>query len=151
MDKQNFYAFHGVCGVYCGQCASGNGRIKDLAKELRRLTAGLLDYKPDFDEFDFSELQKGLKWLDEDFGCPTCLKLDDYWCAVMKCEKAKELKSCLLCDDYPECPKTEYQRGRYPFVLDHHKRVKEVGLEQHLKEERRRAEDGLLLHDIRTY
>jgi len=27
----------------------------------------------------------------------------------------------------------------------------QAGLEQHLKEERQRAEDGLLLHDIGTY
>lgn len=144
------YAY-GVCGVFCEQCASGNGRIKELAKELRRLTVGLIDYRPEFDEFDFDEFQKGLEWLDESHGCPTCLKREDYWCGVMRCEKAKELGNCLLCDEYPECPHTDYMRNRYPFVLDHHKRVKEVGLEEHFREERERAESGLLLHDIRKY
>ena len=45
---------YGVCGVFCEQHASGNGRIKKLAQELKRLTAGLIDYRPDFNEFDFS-------------------------------------------------------------------------------------------------
>jgi len=144
------YAY-GVCGVFCEQCASGNGRIKELSGELRRLTAGLIDYRPDFNEFDFSEFQRGLEWLNESFGCPTCLKIEEHWCGVMSCEKAKELRSCLLCDEYPVCPHTEYMRDRYPAVLDHYRRVKEVGLEQLLKEERERAESGLLLHDIRKY
>jgi hypothetical protein len=36
-------------------------------------------------------------------------------------------------------------------VLEHYKRVKEIGFEAHLKEERERALAGILLNDIRKY
>jgi len=28
---------YGICGVYCGQCPNGNGRVKMMAMELKRL------------------------------------------------------------------------------------------------------------------
>jgi len=142
---------YGVCGVFCEQCASGNGRIKELAGELNRLTADFITTFPDFKEFDFSEYKKGLEYFQHSYGCPTCLKIKEPWCEILKCDKAKELKSCLLCDDYLECPRTKYHRDRYPFVLKHYQRVKEAGLDQHFREERRRAKEGLLLEDIRKY
>ena len=67
------------------------------------------------------------------------------------CEKAKELKSCLLCDEYPVCPHTEYMRDRYPFVLDHYRRVKEVGLKQHFKEEREHPKTHKKIHGIPSH
>ncbi len=57
---------------------------------------------------------------------------------MLKCEKG----SCLLCEEFLECTRTEYQRGRYPFVLERYERV---------KEEREKALSGLLLNDIRKY
>jgi hypothetical protein len=44
-------------------------------------------------------------------------------------------------------------RGTYPFVADHHQRVKEVGLEKHLEEEEQRARAGvdLMGHLERRY
>jgi hypothetical protein len=77
-------------------CPAGNGRVVELAEELKRLTSDFFN-------------------------------------------------------DFPECPRTEYQRGRYPFVLERYERVKEIGFEGHLKEERERAEAGTLLNDIRKY
>ena len=142
---------YGVCGVFCEQCATGNGRIKELAGELQRLTADFMATFPDFKGFDFSEYEKGLEYFHSSYGCPTCLKVKEPWCEVLKCDKAKELKSCLLCEDYLECPRTQYVRDRYPFVLKHYQRVKEVGLKQHFSEERLRAEKGVLLEEIRKY
>ncbi|MFB0543674.1 MAG: DUF3795 domain-containing protein [Candidatus Bathyarchaeia archaeon] len=149
-NRESDYSY-GVCGVFCEQCPTGNGRIKELARELKRLTADFISTFPDFKGFNFSEFTKGLDYFLQSYGCPTCLNVEEPWCEVLKCEKAKELKNCLLCGEYLECPRTEYHRDRYPFVLKHYQRVKEVGLLEHFKEERERAKKGLLLNDIRKY
>ena len=144
---------YGVCGVYCGQCPSGNGTIRSLAGKLIRYTADLISDNPDFEikEFNVKEFREGLRWFHESYGCPTCLKIKEPWCEVMKCEKVRKLKSCLLCDSFLECPHTEYHRDRYPFVIEHYHYVKKVGLEQHLKQEELRAKEGVSLIDIRKY
>ncbi len=143
----------GRCGVFCETCPAGNGRVVELAGELKRLTS---DFFKDFPEghggFDWKDYRKGLDFFVESYGCPTCTKLEgEPWCEVLKCDKVREKGSCLLCEEFPECPRTEYQRDRYPFVLERYERVKEIGFEGHLKEERERAEAGTLLNDIRKY
>ena len=61
---------------------------------------------------------------------------------MLKCEKVREKGSCLLCEEFLECTRTEYQRGRYSLVLERYERV---------KEEREKALSGTLLNDIRKY
>jgi hypothetical protein len=141
---------YGVCGVSCEMCAAGNGRISELATELLRLTKGDHEWAKNTVDFKFDDYYKALKWFSK-MKCPTCQQIKEPWCEVRKCKKAKKLKSCLLCDTFMTCSKTKYQRGRYPFVIKHHKRVKKVGLEKHLAEERKRAQKGIILHDIRKY
>ncbi len=151
MTVENSEYRYGVCGVFCEQCASGNGRIKELASELLRLTKDVNFHGPKIKAFDFKEFYKGLDWFGETYGCPTCLEIDEPWCAVRKCEKAKNLGNCLLCEDFIECSKNKYQRTRYSYLLEHYERVKEIGLEQYFLEEREKAKKGLLTHDIREY
>ncbi|MFW9770851.1 MAG: DUF3795 domain-containing protein [Candidatus Thorarchaeota archaeon] len=141
---------YGVCGVFCEMCPTGTGKIANLAKELLRMIEGSYSWAKDSVDFSFDDLYKGLRWLSKD-SCPTCQKIKDPWCEVLKCERAKELKSCLLCDVFLSCPKTSYHRDRYPFVIDHYHRVKEVGLEKHLEEERERTRKGITLIDIRKW
>jgi len=140
---------YGICGVFCEQCKKGNGRLAELARELRRLTAEIEGW-PDFNEFDFHEFKRGLEWLDGSLECPTCLERLDYGCGVKDCERAKELGSCLLCAEYPECSHTAHMRDTFPAVIDHYRRVTEVGLMKHFMEERARARSGLLLDDLRA-
>ena len=144
---------YGRCGVFCETCPAGNGRVVELAGELKRLTS---DFFKDFPEghggFDWAEYRKGLDYFYESYGCPTCTKLEgEPWCEVLKCEKVRKKESCLLCEDFQEYPRTEYQRDRYPFVIERHERVKEIGFEGHLKEEREKAAEGTLLNDMRKY
>ena len=35
MDQDQYN--YGICGVYCGQCPNGNGRVKFAAGELKKL------------------------------------------------------------------------------------------------------------------
>jgi hypothetical protein len=137
---------YGICGVYCGQCPNGNGRVKAFAGELKRLVdtvrydyLELPEVKPGF---KFSEFRKGLEWFSR-AQCPMCLNGGGAPCENRKCAPEKKLESCLLCDDYLACKHTEYQREWYPFVVENYNRVKKVGFQKHLAEEEERAKAGV--------
>jgi hypothetical protein len=143
MDKKYSY---GVCGVYCGQCPSGNGRVKFAAEELKRLVDTCrYDWVDQvIKSFSFKEFRKGLEWFAET-QCPTCLNGGGASCKNRKCASEKKLESCLLCNDYLTCEHTAYQREWYPFVVDNYKRVKEIGFQKYLEEEEEKARAGVNL------
>jgi len=143
------YAY-GVCGVFCEMCPSGTGKITQLATKLLNLIEGSYTWAEVKVDFRFKDLRKGLEWLTKDT-CPTWQNIEDPWCEVLKCEKAQMLRSCLMCEDFLKCPSTEYQRDRYPFVIESYERVKKDGLEKHLEEERKKAQKGITLIDIRKW
>lgn len=135
---------YGICGVYCGQCPSGNGRVKFMAGELKRLvdTTRYAWVSEVVKSFSFSEFRKGLEWFSQ-AQCPMCLNGGGAPCENRKCASRKKLQSCLLCDEYLTCKNTEYQRDVYPFVKDNHSRVKEVGFQKYIEEEQERTLAGV--------
>jgi len=137
---------YGICGVYCGQCSNGNGRVKIIAGELKRLvdTSGYDWVESAVNSFKFTEFRKGLEWFSQ-AQCPMCLNGGGAPCENRKCATAKKLDSCLLCSDYLICTHTTYQRSRYPFVVENYERVKQVGFQKHLEEEEQRAKAGVSL------
>ncbi len=133
---------YGVCGVYCGQCASGNGRIRFFAKELKRLTDVYLRWMVNVDVgFDYKEFREGLRVI-SDWRC-NCLDTEDCHVGNKQCAREKGLRSCLECGEFPNCERTEYQRSRYPFVLEGFAKVQSDGFEAWLEEEERRAKAGV--------
>ena len=102
---------YGICGVYCGQCPSGNGRVKMMARELKRLVdTTRYDWVGSVvKSFKFEEFRKGLEWF-ADAQCPMCLNGGGAPCENKKCASEKKVESCLLCNDYLTCKNTEYQR-----------------------------------------
>ena len=140
-NKENAY---GICGVYCGQCPNGNGRVKVFAGELKRLvdTVGYDWVEFTIKSFKFSEFRKGLEWF-ANAQCPGCLKMGGAPCENRKCTIEKKIQSCLLCDGYLTCEKTAYQRDRYPFVVENYERVKQVGFEKYITEEEEKAKAGI--------
>jgi hypothetical protein len=145
---------YGICGVYCGQCPNGNGRVKMMAGELKRLVDTIrYDWVRDVvKSFSFDEFRKGLEWF-ADSQCPMCLNGGGAPCENRKCAPKKNLQNCLLCDDYLTCRNTEYQRDVYPFVVENYNRVKQVGFQKHLEEEEERTKAGvdLMGHLERRY
>ena len=135
---------YGACGVYCGQCPNGNGRVRYAAGELKRLVdttrCGWLEEA--VESFSFNEFRKGLEWFSQ-AQCRGCLGGGGAPCRNRGCAEGKGLRSCLECGDYLTCSHTEYVRDTYPFVVDYHRRVGEVGLERHLEEEEQRARAGV--------
>jgi len=141
-NKNNQY---GVCGIYCGQCPNGNGRVKMMAGELKRLVDTVrYDWLSSFvKSFDHKEFRKGLEWF-ADSQCPMCLNGGGPpSCPNRKCASEKKLESCLLCNNYALCKNTEYHRDYYPFVVENHNRVKQVGFQKYLEEEEERAKAGV--------
>jgi transcription elongation factor Elf1 len=145
---------YGICGVYCGQCPNGNGRVRMMAGELKRLVdTTRYDWVKDaVKSFSFDEFRKGLEWF-SDSQCPMCLNGGGAPCKNRECATKKGFQSCLLCGDYLTCKNTEYQRDVYPFVVENYARVKQVGFEKHLEEEDERARAGvdLMGHLERRY
>jgi transcription elongation factor Elf1 len=145
---------YGICGVYCGQCPNGNGRVKIIAGELKRLvdTTRYNWVSEVVKSFKFDEFRKGLEWFSE-AQCPMCLNSGGAPCENKKCAPKKGLQSCLLCNDYLVCKNTEYQRDVYPFVVDNYHRVKQIGFQKHLEEEEERTKAGvdLMGHLERRY
>jgi len=125
-----------------------------MAGELKRLVdTTRYDWVKDaVKSFRFDEFRKGLEWF-SDSQCPMCLNGGGAPCENRKCAPKKGLQSCLLCGDYLSCKNTEYQRDVYPFVVQNHNRVKQVGFEKHLEEEDERARAGvdLMGHLERRY
>ncbi|MBS7615338.1 DUF3795 domain-containing protein [Candidatus Bathyarchaeota archaeon] len=141
MDRKFSYA---VCGVYCGQCPYGNGRVRFAAGELKRLVDTVrFDWVENVvKSFNFNEFRKGLEWFSQS-QCQLCLNGGGAPCENKKCAAGKNLESCLLCDDYLSCEHTAYQREWYPFVVDNYRRVKEVGFQKYLEEEEEKAQAGV--------
>ena len=141
MDEAKEYRY-GVCGVYCGQCASGNGRLSFVALELKRLTDVYLQWMENVDVgFDYSEFRKGLNVISN--WCCNCLNNADCHVGNKQCAKEKGLRSCLECAEFPTCETTEYQRKQYPYVIDSYRKVQREGFEAWLEEEEKRAKDGV--------
>jgi hypothetical protein len=145
---------YGICGVYCGQCPDGNGRVKMMARELRRLvdTTRYDWLREAVKSFSFDDFRKGLEWFSR-AQCRMRLNGGGAPCENRKCAAKKHLQGCLLCGDYLTCKHTDYQRDTYPFVIDNYNRVKQVGFQKHLEEEEERAQAGvdLMGHLERKY
>jgi hypothetical protein len=135
---------YGVCGVYCGQCPSGNGRVKYSAGELKRLIdTTRYEWLNDVEKrFSFYEFRKGLEWFAQ-AQCTGCLHGGGAPCPNRACAKEKGLRSCLECGEYMACEKTVYVKEWYPFVAENYERVSEVGFDRHLEEEEERARAGV--------
>jgi hypothetical protein len=61
-------------------CATGNGRVRELARELQRLKSDFFkDFPERFGDFDWVEYRKGLDYFQENYDCLTCKNIKDPW------------------------------------------------------------------------
>lgn len=143
----------GRCGVYCGQCRSFNADVADLASQLQEWVKQDFSWMKDVEQsFDYENFLKGLDWFKEST-CPGCRQATEGWCDVKKCEKIKNeaIDNCLLCDEFVECPLTDYQRNRYSYLFKHIEYIKNEGFYKFLEEEEKRAKEGVRIQEIRDY
>ena len=143
----------GRCGIFCGQCRSYTSTLADMASKFKEYV--LQDFqwlKETEDTFDYDNFLIGLEWFTSST-CPGCRDSKEIWCDVKKCEKIVNniIDNCLLCDEFSECPLTDYQRNRYSYLHEHIEFIQKEGFEKYLVREENKAKDGVCIQEIRDY
>jgi len=148
MDNLKFVTY---CGLYCELCGN-HGRIPQQAKTLRDSLA-----KEGYDNWGkeipgFEEFWKFLLNLsDPDKNAPGCRQgCGAPFCSIRKCAREKKIDVCVFCEEYP-CKRVLGIAKGYPKLIADGKRMKEVGIETWLREQRERAKTGFAYCDIRYY
>ncbi|MHA2281800.1 MAG: DUF3795 domain-containing protein [Promethearchaeota archaeon] len=146
MKNEDYVAY---CGIYCRLC----GNHQDIPKRGKELK-DILE-KEDFEgwglqfkEFnDFWVLLNKLIDVEEDKCCKT-EKCGAPFCGIRKCAKEKKINVCPFCSEYP-CEKVKtLANSEATLIFDGH-RMKDLGLEEWIKEQEIRREQGFSYVDVR--
>lgn len=139
------------CGLYCGLCGS-HGRIPQRAGALRDSMA-----EEGYDAWGkeipgFSEFWTFLNDLcNPENVCPGCRQGGGPpFCSIRKCARKREVTICVFCKDYPCTRITELAKG-YPTLISDGKRIKEIGIDTWIKEQKKREKTGFVYADFRCY
>jgi hypothetical protein len=140
----------GYCGAYCGLCLNG-GRIPQRAGELKDLlsVAAVGEWGPELPDFD--GFWRFLGDLAESASRASCREgtcgLDV--CAIRTCASAKGVDACPFCDDYP-CERIRVLAKRYVTLLGDGQRMREVGIDRWIEEQKARQGRGFAYADLRS-
>ena len=136
------------CGLYCDLCAART-RIPHQAAALQAAMTeeGWPFWGPTMP--GFTEFWSFLKKLGSSEGCFGCRAGGGYaGCQIRVCAKERGLDLCSQCPDFP-CEHVEALAARYPTLIADNVRMKAVGLEQWLTEQKERVRRGVAYADIR--
>lgn len=95
----------GYCGLWCGSCSVGNGRLNELSRECAKTITdyGVNDWGPK--EVDYEALLKGLTTIGATEPCSGCLKGGGRTnCEIRACAIEKGLTECVECGSADACP-----------------------------------------------
>ncbi|MCD6161367.1 MAG: DUF3795 domain-containing protein [candidate division Zixibacteria bacterium] len=138
------------CGLYCGLCSS-RGRIPKQAKALyETLKNEGFEYWGEFIDPKAKEFMSVLEKLNNsDNICPGCRQGGGPpFCGIRKCAKEKNIEVCAFCDEFP-CKKIDGLAKGYVNLIADGKRLKEIGLDDWIDEQKERAKTGFCYVDIR--
>ena len=136
------------CGLYCDLCAE-RARIPRRAAALQAAMTeeGWPFWGPTMK--GFTEFWSFLEELSSGEGCPGCRAGGGYpGCQIRVCARERVWELCSQCPDFP-CEHVEALSARYPTLIADNARMKAVGLEQWLVEQKERARRGVVYADIR--
>ena len=139
------------CGLYCALCAQ-RGRVPRQAGSLRESMSNE-GYEFWAKELPgFAEFWRFLSNLcDPDKSCPGCRQGGGPpFCSIRKCIRERQLEICVFCEDYP-CTRVLGIAKGYPTMLADGKRIKEIGIEEWIREQEDRAKTKFVYADIRCY
>ncbi len=150
MAENDLWRLVTYCGLYCGACAN-RARIPDQAATLRDTLRG--EYWHGFGENIFPGFDRFLQILDAlgdpDKACPGCRSGGgNPECGIRRCCEERELRACIRCEDYP-CDPVERLGRVYPVLLADGERLRTLGLEEWIEEQRLRVERGFVYSSIR--
>lgn len=138
------------CGLYCGLCLNGcriPRRAEDLKDLLQRVRVE--EWSPE-ELQDFEEFWRFLGNLADFESRASCREhacgLEP--CSIRTCAAAKGVDACPFCDDYP-CEPILTIAKRYVTLLGDGRRMREVGLDRWVEEQKARQARGFAYVDIR--
>ena len=150
MDNKEVLKYVTYCGLYCGLC-SQRARIPQQAKALRDSMA-----KDGFDQWgqdmpNFKGFWEFLdQWSDLKNCCPGCRQGGgNPECDIRECAQKRNVEVCIDCNDY-QCDRISELGKIYPTLIADGQRLKEIGVDQWILEQEKRAETGFVYSDIRT-
>jgi hypothetical protein len=142
-DDENLIAY---CGLYCKDCHGYNGRIPDLARDLRKelreskydkFAAFISTYSFGKDYKNYDECYKVLGAMVK-FRCRKGCKNGGGppFCNIRKCAQKKELDGCWECTDLETCKKLDFLRPVHgdAHIKNLHK-IKKNGKEEFVRRE----------------
>jgi hypothetical protein len=145
MDNLEFVTY---CGLHCDLC-SARSRIPQRARGLQQAMAdeGWPYWGRDLP--GFPGFWAFLEGLQAEGGCPGCRAGGgDPGCRIRVCARERRVTLCNECSDFP-CEHVEALAARYPALIADNGRMRAVGLDQWLEEQRERVRRGFIYTDIR--
>jgi len=138
------------CGLYCGLCSTRN-RIPGQANALwQSMKKEAYDHwgKLVYDNFEkFWDFLGKLK--DYTYICPGCRQGGgNPDCEIRKCAQKKKIEVCALCEEFP-CDLIRRFSKVYITIIPDGIRIKKIGLEAWIEEQKERAQTGFCYVDIR--
>lgn len=102
------------CGITCGTCDLGSGKVAEYAKKTKELIngVGIKEWSPAVPggaELDWEATEKTLDWMTKYAFCAGCEKgggPPD--CAIRICANEKGFKLCNECDELEGCTKFDW-------------------------------------------
>ncbi len=114
-EKRDLIAY---CGLYCGDCFRYQGRIADLARDLRKeLRKARFDKIAEFmSSYSFFEIFKDYQECYELLGALVKLRCNKvcqdgggpHFCKMRKCCQKKDIEGCWQCEEFEICEKLDF-------------------------------------------
>jgi hypothetical protein len=137
------------CGLYCGLCLNG-GRIPQRAAELQCLLqrVSVEEWGPELPGFpEFWRFLERLARSSERASCRERICGPDP-CTIRDCASSRQLDVCPFCLDYP-CDRIRALSGRYVTLLGDGARMREIGIDPWIREQKARQKNGFAYADLR--
>ena len=127
------------CGLYCGDCFSYQGRVADLARDLRKeLRQAKFDRVVEgipFKEFkNYRECYQVLGALLR-LRCKNACQSGggNPWCKIRLCCHKKAFNGCWQCDEFEACEKLDFLKPSHGDAhIKNLRRIRKVGIDQWL-------------------
>lgn len=130
------------CGLYCGDCFNRQGKIADLARDLRK----------ELRKYNFSEVSKGLAKYFKDLKnydvCYQTLRAmvrlrcnhccveggGNPMCKIRKCCQKNKIKGCWQCNNFEKCNKFAFLKSIHKDAnIKNLRRIKKEGIDKLIK------------------
>jgi len=72
------------------------------------------------------------------------------FCSIRRCARERRVDVCVFCPEYP-CKRVVQLADGYPTLIADGKRMKKVGIEAWIQEQKKRSKTGFVYADIRCH